>query len=124
MSTMNPISIGPHQPNDPPIQVTERAFSELVKIFKEEQPGDGTGLRLRVAKGGCSGMSYEMDFGARQNDDIEVDLDDLKIFIAAESTVFMKGTTLDYHGGLQGRGFVFSNPNARKTCSCGDSFGI
>ena len=124
MMQLNSISIGQTTPQEPPIDLTERALTEIRKAFADEAPGDNAGLRVVVSRGGCSGMSYEMDFGQPQPGDITINFDDIMVFIDAESSLFIKGSTLDYQGGLRGKGFVFSNPNAAKTCSCGDSFGL
>ena len=124
MTQFTSISIDQAIPQGPPIELTERALTEIRKVYADEAPEDDAGLRVVVSRGGCSGMSYEMDFSEAHPGDIEVDFEDFKVFIDAESSLFITGTTLDYQGGLRGRGFVFSNPNARKTCSCGDSFGF
>jgi iron-sulfur cluster assembly protein len=122
MTQLNSISTGPTTPQGPPIDLTERALSEIRKAFADEAPGDKAGLRVFVSRGGCSGMSYEMDFSQARPGDIKFNFDDVNVFIDAESSLFLKGSTLDYEGGLRGKGFVFTNPNASKTCSCGDSF--
>ncbi len=122
MTQLNSISTGPTMPQEPPIGLTDRALSEIRKAFADEAPDDDAGLRVFVSRGGCSGMSYEMDFSQARPGDIKVNFEDITVFIDAESSLFIKGSTLDYEGGLRGKGFVFSNPNAGKTCSCGDSF--
>ncbi len=124
MTQFASISIGQEIPQGRPIDLTERALAEIRKVYADEAPGDNAGLRVVVSRGGCSGMSYEMDFSKAQPGDIEVNFEDFKVFIDAGSSLFITGSTLDYQGGLRGRGFVFTNPNASKTCSCGDSFGL
>lgn len=125
MSTpLSPISMDTPHSAGPPIAVTDRALREIVKIFESEDVNSDFGLRVSVANGGCSGFSYEMDFASREPGDMVVDLEAFKVYLDAGSTVFLRGTTIDYEGGLKGKGFVFSNPNASRTCSCGDSFGM
>lgn len=119
------ISVGMVSPSpEKPINMTERALREINKIFDEEAPEQGVGLRLSVKGGGCSGLSYEMDFAHCQPNDITVDVQALKVYMDAESSLYLKGMTIDYQGGLKGKGFTFENPNASRTCSCGESFGV
>ena len=106
------------------VSLSERALQEVAKIFAEEEPGKDAGLRISVRGGGCSGLSYEMDFGPAEEGDLTIDLEAIRLFLDVESAVYLRGTTVDYEGGLRGRGFVFRNPNARRTCSCGDSFAM
>lgn len=124
-SAPNPISFGTGaQLPEKPINLTERALLEISRIFDEEVPGDGVGLRISVKGGGCSGLSYEMDFSHSQPGDLTVDVEALKVYMDAESSLYLKGMTIDYQGGLKGKGFIFENPNASRTCSCGESFGV
>lgn len=107
------------------IQITEKAVKQIRRLKEdEEQPNDAF-LRVYVKKGGCSGMSYKMDFTTevKEGDKSFENLGE-KIVIDTASYLYMIGMTLDYEGGLNGKGFVFSNPNAKKTCSCGISFGV
>jgi len=108
----------------PTISMTERALREVAKIFEDERSDTDVGLRIFVQSGGYSGLSYEMDFAPKSPGDLVVDLEAIQVFLDAKSSVYLRGTTIDYEGGLRGKGFVFSNPNASKTCSCGDSFGV
>ena len=124
MTTPSPLSVGPAMTSGPTISMTERALREVAKIFEDEQSGADVGLRISVQSGGCSGLSYEMDFAPKCAGDLVVDLKAIQVFLDAKSSVYLRGTTIDYEGGLRGKGFVFSNPNASKTCSCGDSFGV
>ena len=109
---------------EPTIRLTTRALKEITKIFEEEAPGQDVGLRISVRDGGCSGLSYEMDFAARKPGDLSIDVETLKVFMDEQSSIYLKGMTIDYQGGLKGKGFTFENPNARRTCSCGESFGV
>ena len=104
--------------------VTDRAQREIRTIFQQEEHGENVGLRLSVIGGGCSGLSYEMDFSQARTDDSAVEFDGFSVLLDPKSTIYLKGITLDFQDGLQGRGFVFANPNATNTCGCGESFSI
>lgn len=86
---------------------------------------DTHNLRVGVKGGGCSGLSYVMDFDTDINDGDEVvDLDVIKVIINKPSLLYLAGTILDYQGGLNGKGFEWINPNASRTCGCGESFSL
>jgi iron-sulfur cluster assembly protein len=106
------------------IDITEKAQAEIVRIFKTDNPGEGSGLRLAVTGGGCSGLSYKIDFDIQKPHDNIIDFPDFKVFIDHKSSIYLKGITLDFKDGLGGKGFVFENPNAQNTCGCGESFSI
>ncbi len=106
------------------ISVTDRALCEIKNIMARQAPDGEVGLRVGVVGGGCSGLSYSMDLGTKREHDHVQCLDGLEIFIDPKSAVYLKGTTLEYQDGLNGRGFVFENPNSRNTCGCGESFAI
>ena len=106
------------------ITLTDRALREIKEIIARQAPDGGTGLRVGVVGGGCSGLSYSMDFGTKREHDHVQRHDRLEIFIDPKSAVYLKGTTLEYQDGLNGRGFVFENPNSRNTCGCGESFAV
>ena len=106
------------------VTVTKRAQREIRAIFEREGRADGVGLRLGVIGGGCSGLSYEMEFSERRTDDSVIELDGFNVLLDPKSTIYLKGITLDFHDGLQGKGFVFGNPNATNTCGCGESFSV
>ena len=82
-------------------------------------------VRVGVKSGGCSGLSYELDFDneQRENDKMFED-NSVKIVVDKKSFLYLVGTTLEYSGGLNGKGFVFNNPNANRTCGCGESFSL
>ena len=82
-------------------------------------------VRVGVKSGGCSGLSYELKFDNKllENDKIFED-NDIKIVVDKKSLLYLVGTTLEYSGGLNGKGFVFINPNANRTCGCGESFSL
>jgi iron-sulfur cluster assembly protein len=106
------------------ITLTDRASSEVRKIMEANKIPDTYGLRVGVKGGGCSGLSYSLGFdGEKRENDKIIMKDDIRIFIDAKSLFYLSGTELDFTDGLNGRGFVFNNPNATKTCGCGSSFG-
>ena len=105
--------------------LTTKAKSQLDKLMVEEQCTEDHFLRVSVKGGGCSGLTYDLDF-----DDTIFDFDDvsedqgLKLVIDRRSLLYLLGTELDFTEGLNGKGFLFTNPNASRTCGCGESFGI
>ena len=106
------------------VDVTERAQREIRAIFDRERPAEGAALRLGVIGGGCSGLSYEMRFDQPRGTDRVLDFDGFAVVLDPKSSIYLKGITLDFEDGLQGKGFVFSNPNATNTCGCGESFNV
>lgn len=105
------------------IQVSPLAVSEVKRIL-EKQSNPALGLRLGVKGGGCSGLSYAMGFDTQKEGDNIFDFEGLKVFVDPKSYLYLKSTMLDFHDGLEGRGFKFVNPNAQKTCGCGESFSV
>ncbi|MAW07420.1 MAG: iron-sulfur cluster assembly accessory protein [Halobacteriovoraceae bacterium] len=106
------------------VNITEKAVSHITKIFKESDDGAGNGLRLAVIGGGCSGLSYKIDFGIEKENDRIIIFDEFNIYIDPKSSIYLRGVTLDYQDGLNGKGFIFTNPNATNTCGCGESFSV
>jgi iron-sulfur cluster assembly protein len=106
------------------VVITERAQAEIRTIFEREERVGEVGLRLCVIGGGCSGLSYEMEFSQRRPDDSVIECEGFTVLLDPKSTIYLKGVTLDFQDGLQGRGFVFANPNATNTCGCGESFSV
>ena len=106
------------------VQVTDRAQQEIRQIFTREEPNAETGLRLCVIGGGCSGLSYEMEFDSKQENDNVIDYNGFRVLLDPKSSIYLKGVTLDFQDGLKGKGFVFVNPNATNTCGCGESFSV
>ena len=107
------------------IQLSETALTHLTKLRQEQ--GTDLCLRVGVRNGGCSGMSYMMDFEDPSNlrDDDEVfNYDGFKIICDPKSLLYIYGLQLDYSNALIGGGFQFTNPNASQTCGCGKSFGV
>lgn len=113
---------GPEAVPSGPVTLTPKAI-EMTKKALVEEGLDNHGLRIAVRGGGCSGLEYALDFAdnARPGDTI-LEVDGLKIFIDMASLQFLKGTEIDYVSGLQGSGFKFKNPNAKRSCGCGHSF--
>ncbi len=106
------------------ITVTEKALSHIRDIHQKEQHGQDKALRLGVSGGGCSGLSYKIEFSDKTEKDNVIDFGDIKIIIDPKSSIYLKGVELDFKDGLSGKGFVFSNPNATNTCGCGESFSV
>jgi iron-sulfur cluster assembly accessory protein len=106
-----------------PIEITAKSL-EMIRAALEETKGeDGDFLRVGVKGGGCSGFQYSLNFTNEVDDeDILVEVDGVKIVTDAFSASYLKGTELDYVDTLQGSGFKFNNPNAKRTCGCGSSF--
>ena len=106
------------------IEITESAREEIGRILKAESPEEGKALRLAVKGGGCSGLSYSMEFDTPKPHDHVIDFQAFKVLIDHKSAIYLKGIVLDYKSGLSGKGFVFDNPNAQSTCGCGESFSV
>ncbi|MFM8578481.1 MAG: HesB/IscA family protein [Planctomycetaceae bacterium] len=104
--------------------LTEKAAGEVRKIISDQQLGTETVLRVGVAGGGCSGFSYSLGFDKSfdPEKDTKTDQHGVAVVVDKKSDLFLDGTTLDFHEGIDKRGFTFNNPNAKKTCGCGSSF--
>lgn len=107
------------------VAITPRAAQEIVKIKAENNIPETNALRLGVKGGGCSGMTYVLAFDEKPRTGDEIyQIEGLTVYVDPKSMFYLSGTTLDFSDGLNGRGFVFNNPNATKTCGCGNSFGV
>jgi iron-sulfur cluster assembly protein len=107
------------------IIITPRAAEEIRKIKASNSIPGTHALRLGVKGGGCSGLSYVLAFDERpRENDTVMTIEGLIVHVDPKSLFYLSGTTLDFSDGLNGRGFVFSNPNAARTCGCGNSFGV
>ena len=108
------------------IKVHETAKQKVSTLMKEEgfDPSREQ-VRVGVKSGGCSGLSYELKFDSeiKKEDKIYED-NQVKIIVDKKSILYLAGTILEYSGGLNGKGFVFNNPNAQRTCGCGESFSL
>lgn len=108
------------------IQVSESARGKLLDLFKEGgQNLEESYVRVGVESGGCSGLSYKMDIDSELKETDKLFEDNgVRILVDKKSFLYLIGTTLEYSGGLNGKGFSFSNPNASRTCGCGESFAV
>jgi iron-sulfur cluster assembly protein len=107
------------------IQISETAAKRIQSLKSEEGQTQEAFLRVEVKKGGCSGLSYKMNFDSESKaGDKFFEAHGQKIAVDSESFLYLIGMTLDYSGGLNGKGFVFNNPNATKNCGCGSSFNV
>lgn len=108
------------------IKVDRSAKEKVAVLMKEEgfNPEEAY-VRVGVKSGGCSGLSYDLKFDDHQQEDDRLFEDnDVRIVVDKKSLLYLVGTTLEYSGGLNGKGFVFNNPNANRTCGCGESFSL
>lgn len=122
---MEDIKILENTVTDEEISLTEKAISEVKKIKDENSIPDSYCLRIGVKGGGCSGLSYTLGFDSEQKEgDKIIDIHGVQMVVDWKSILYLKGTTIDYSDGLMGKGFVFNNPLAKKTCGCGSSFGV
>ena len=107
------------------IQITEKAKEKLIQLRKEDGHSDEDIVRVAVQGGGCSGLMYQLDFDHEIKKDDKIFEDQgIKILVDKKSMLYLLGTTLDFSGGLNGKGFQFINPNASRTCGCGESFAV
>ncbi|MEO1023377.1 MAG: iron-sulfur cluster assembly accessory protein [Bacteroidota bacterium] len=109
------------------ITVSERAVKRIDQIREEQAVSKEAILKVGVVSGGCSGLTYDLDFkeDARPADNDHVfEFGELKVWVDMRSFLYLAGTELDYTDGLEGQGFHFHNPNASRTCSCGESFSV
>lgn len=106
------------------ITLTDHAVREIQRIKTSEEAHANAHLRVQVIGGGCSGMSYKLDFESLplNAEDRSFERDGVVLVIDKKSFLYLSGTELDFSGGLNGKGFVFNNPNAKRTCGCGSSF--
>ncbi|MBJ7879463.1 HesB/IscA family protein [Gelidibacter salicanalis] len=108
------------------IKVSETAKKKVVELMTEEGYNSLTDfVRVGVKSGGCSGLSYDLKFDkSQENEDKVFEDNGVRIIVDKKSFLYLIGTTLEYSGGLNGAGFVFNNPNANRTCGCGESFSL
>ena len=106
------------------ITVTDSAKKQAIRLM-EDQGQDGYFIRVGVEGGGCSGLMYQLEFDNKETEnDKSFENNGIKVVVDKKSFLYLVGTTLDFSGGLNGKGFVFVNPNADRTCGCGESFSI
>ncbi len=107
------------------ITVTERAKNKAIELIKNDNKPVDSFIRVGVEGGGCSGLTYKLEFDNVQKDDDKVFTDKgIKIVCDKKSFLYLIGTELDFSDGLNGKGFSFVNPNASRTCGCGESFSV
>lgn len=107
------------------INVTDRAKDKIEELKQAEGASQGGNVRVSVKGGGCSGLMYDLNFDSEIKDTDEVFEDKgVKILVDKRSLLYLLGTTLDFTDGLNGKGFQFINPNASRTCGCGESFAV
>jgi iron-sulfur cluster assembly protein len=113
------------RPTRPLLEITPKALDKARALFVKHGKTDGWALRVGVRGGGCSGLTYMLDFEKepRKGDQV-FDFDGVRIFMDIKSQLFLAGTTLDYTESLMDTGFKFVNPNAKRSCSCGESFSV
>jgi iron-sulfur cluster assembly protein len=104
------------------INVTDTAVRQLRSLLEAQAENSKKGLRVQIAKGGCSGLHYEMTLDEKKEGDAVVAREGVQFLIDAESIPYLRGGTLDFRDGLTGVGFHIVNPNASRTCGCGSSF--
>jgi len=112
---------------DEVVSLTPGAAAEVRRLLAAEaeaEPEPGRGLRLGVAGGGCSGLTYKVEFDRRRDGDVVVAHEGFEVYMDRKSAIYLRGITVDHQPGLTGRGFQFRNPNATNTCGCGESFAV
>jgi len=106
------------------IKVSDKAKKEAIRLMSEEGK-EGLFIRVGVSGGGCSGLMYNLEFDNEMKEGDQEFMDnDVKVVVDKKSFLYLVGTELDFSGGLNGKGFVFVNPNASRTCGCGESFSL
>lgn len=107
------------------IRITAKAINEVKKIMAENSISSDYDLRISVKGGGCSGLTYSLGFDNDQKEgDKTLEIENVRLRVDWKSLLYLSGTEIDYSDGLTGKGFIFNNPNAKKTCGCGSSFGV
>lgn len=106
------------------ISITDKAIEQIKSIASTDNPDGTKGLRLSVIGGGCSGLSYKIEFSEPKEKDNILEFSGVKVLVDPKSLIYLKGIVLDFKDGLNGKGFIFENPNAKNTCGCGESFSL
>ncbi len=105
-----------------PVQFSENAIKEIVRLA--EKNNEKRALRVGVKGGGCSGMSYLLEYSDKEDNDMEFEVDNIHFIMNKAHELYLHGMLIDFEGGLNSRGFTFKNPNASTTCGCGSSFAV
>ena len=109
--------------NEKLVRLTSRASAKITELIQREKGGDY--LRIRITGGGCNGLSYKMKFvDSPRNGDLYLESEGSKVLVDSKTALYLRGTTLDYSDKMVAGGFKFSNPNAKASCSCGESFNL
>ena len=106
------------------VNLTESAVKEVKRLMSEPGFDSGKILRIGVKGGGCSGMTYVLDFDTRKDNDAIYEKDGVNFIVDNSQSIYLFGMEVDWQGGLNSRGFTFNNPNASSTCGCGTSFAV
>lgn len=107
-----------------PVSLSAGAVEELKRLMNEPGFNKAQKLRVGVKGGGCSGLSYVLGFDDQQEGDVEFDIDDIPCIMNKNHELYLYGMQIEWHDGLNSRGFTFKNPNASATCGCGSSFAV
>ena len=107
-----------------PVTFTQDAIDEIRRLINEQPLSEKQYLRVGVKGGGCSGLSYILGFDEKTDNDDVYDIGDLQFIMNRSHGIYLVGMEINWHGGLNSRGFTFTNPNASKTCGCGSSFAV
>jgi iron-sulfur cluster assembly accessory protein len=107
-----------------PVSFTDSAINEIKRLMAAEDFDKSKQLRIGVKGGGCSGMTYVLDFDTKKENDDIFDLEGVSFIMDKSHGIYLVGMQVDWQGGLNSRGFTFNNPNASSTCGCGTSFAV
>lgn len=107
-----------------PVQFTASAVQEIIRLMNEESFDKSKFLRVGVKGGGCSGMTYILEFDQKNEKDSLFELDSISFIMDKSHAIYLQGMEVNWEGGLNSRGFTFKNPNASSTCGCGTSFAV
>ncbi len=107
-----------------PVQFTSGAIEEIKRLVAHDESAQGKTLRVGVKGGGCSGMTYVLNFDERKPQDLFFEMDGFEFIMDPSHEMYLYGMEVHFEGGLNSRGFTFTNPNASKTCGCGTSFAV
>ena len=107
-----------------PVSFTDSAVSEIRRLMSEPAFDSNRALRVGVKGGGCSGMTYVLDFEPKSEKDESYEVEGIPFIIDRSHNLYLAGMQIDWQGGLNSRGFTFNNPNASSTCGCGTSFAV
>jgi len=120
--SQTPTTVSETEGADVALSLTDKAVTQISKITGQEGL-EGHLLRISIVGGGCSGMQYKMGFVESVNEhDQVVEKSGVRVVVDPKSGLYLAGTVIDFTDGLNGKGFTFSNPNAKRTCGCGSSF--